>query len=250
MYIENHAHLFKEYYENIDKIIENAINNHIKYIIVSGCNYQTNREVLELIKKYDIVYGTLGYHPTEIEELSDSQLKIIEENIDNPKIVAIGEIGLDYHYENTNRDFQKEVLIKQLKIADKYQKPVIIHSRDCINETYNILKDYSLKGLIHCYSGSLEMAHKFIESGYHLGIGGVCTYTNAKNIVEVIKGINLHNILLETDSPYLTPVPYRGEKNEPKYIPIIASKIAEIKNISLKEVEEVTTKESISLFDF
>ena len=250
MYIENHAHLFKEYYENIDKVIENAINNNIKYIVVSGCNYQTNLEVLELVKKYDIVYGTLGYHPTEIADYQDSQLKIIEDNINNPKIIAIGEIGLDYHYENTNQDFQKDVFIKQLKLAVKYQKPIIVHSRDCINETYNILSDYSLKGLIHCYSGSLEMARKFIKLGYHLGVGGVCTYHNAKNIIEVIKGIELHNILLETDSPYLTPVPYRGLSNEPKYIPIIANRIAEIKNISIEEVAEITTIESLSLFDF
>lgn len=248
MFIDTHCHIVSEYYDNIENVIKNAIDNGVLKIIVNGYNMQSNREVLELVKKYDIVYGALGIQPEELYDYNDNSLKFIEEHINDEKIIAVGEIGLDYHY-NTDRNLQKELFKRQLEIAYKYDKPVIIHSRDCIQETYNILKKSKVKGTMHCYSGSKEMALEFIKIGFSIGIGGVSTFKNAKNIVDVIKYISLEYIILETDSPYLTPEPYRGKKNEPMYIPIIAKRVADIKGLDIKEIEMATTDNARRLFD-
>lgn len=248
MFIDTHCHIVSEYYDNIENVIKNAIDNGVLKIIVNGYNMQSNREVLELVKKYDIVYGALGIQPEELYDYNDNSLKFIEEHINDEKIIAVGEIGLDYHY-NTDRNLQKELFKRQLEIAYKYDKPVIIHSRDCIQETYNILKKSKVKGTMHCYSGSKEMALEFIKIGFSIGIGGVSTFKNAKNIVDVIKYIPLEYIILETDSPYLTPEPYRGKKNEPMYIPIIAKRVADIKGLDIKEIERATTDNARRLFD-
>ena len=248
MFIDTHCHIVSEYYDDIDEVIKNAIDNGVLKIIINGYNMQSNREVLELVKKYDIVYGALGIQPEELYDYNDDSLKFIEEHINDEKIIAVGEIGLDYHYD-TDKKLQKELFKRQLKIAYKYNKPVIIHSRDCIQETYNILKESKVKGTMHCYSGSKEMALEFIKIGFLIGIGGVSTFKNAKNIVDVIKYIPLEYIILETDSPYLTPEPYRGKRNEPMYIPIVAKRVADIKGLDIKEIERTTTDNARRLFD-
>lgn len=248
MFIDTHCHIVSEYYDDIENVIKNAIDNGVLKIIVNGYNMQSNREVLELVKKYDIVYGALGIQPEELYDYNDNSLKFIEEHINDEKIIAVGEIGLDYHYD-TDKDLQKELFKRQLEIAYKYNKPVIIHSRDCIQETYNILKESKVKGTMHCYSGSKEMALEFIKIGFSIGIGGVSTFKNAKNIVDVIKNIDLEYIILETDSPYLTPEPYRGKRNEPMYILIVAKRVADIKGLDIKEVERLTTDNARRLFD-
>lgn len=248
--IDTHCHIYSEYYDDVSALIDDIKKAGIKKIIINGCDMKSNLEVLELTKKYDIVYGALGFHPTELDNYSDDSIKWLEANINNDKIVAIGEIGLDYHYENTDKEKQIKVFNNQLQLAEKYKKPIIVHSRDAIQDTYNILKKYKLKGSIHAFSGSLEIAKEFINLGYYIGIGGVCTFKNAKNIVNVIKNISTEYILLETDSPYLTPEPYRGKINTPKNISIIADKIAEIKQINSKEVVDATTDNANTLFDF
>lgn len=250
MFIDTHCHLYDEYYSDMDRVIQNAVKNNVKRVIVNGSDMKSNKEVLELIKKYDIVYGALGFHPTELDGISDEELKWLDDNLDNSKIVAVGEIGLDYHYDETDREKQQYFFRKQLEIAKKHNLPVIVHSRDSIQDTYNILKDSSVKGGLHCYSGSLEMAREFIKIGYFLGVGGIITFKNAKNIINVINNIGLEYILLETDSPYLAPEPYRGRTNEPAYIPIIASKIAALKGVSISEVERITTGTARGIFDF
>ena len=250
MYIDTHCHLYQEYYDDIDTLIKEIEESGVKRIIVNGCDMKTNLEVLELVNKYDIVYGALGFHPTELDDYNEDCLSFLREHINDDKIVAIGEIGLDYHYDDTDKNKQIDVFRKQLEIASLYHKPVIVHSRDSINDTYNILSEYTLSGSIHCFSGSLEMAKRFVKLGYFLGIGGVSTYKNAKNIVNVIKEIDLEYLLLETDSPYLSPVPKRGEKNSPCNIPIIAEKIADIKNIDISLVSRTTTLNASRLFDF
>lgn len=250
MFIDTHCHLYDEYYSDMDMVIQNAVKNNVKRVIVNGCDMKSNKEVLELIKKYDIVYGALGFHPSELDGISDEELKWLDDNLDNSKIVAVGEIGLDYHYDETDREKQQYFFRKQLEIAKKHNLSVIVHSRDSIQDTYNILKDSSVKGVLHCYSGSLEMAREFIKIGYFLGVGGIITFKNAKNIINVINNIGLEYILLETDSPYLAPEPYRGRTNEPAYIPIIASKIAALKGVSISEVERITTGTARGIFDF
>ena len=239
--IDTHCHVFKEYYDNIEEII-----NKVDVVIISGTNDKDNQEVINLCNKYPNVYGTLGIHPTE--EISINSLKFIEENLSNKKIVGIGEIGLDYYW-NKNKEEQIDKFIKQLDLALKHNKPVVIHSREATNDTYEILKNYpSLKKDIHCFSGSLEMAKNYIKINSYLGIGGVLTFKNSK-LKEVIKEIDLKYLLLETDSPFLTPEPYRGKQNEPYNIIYVANKIAEVKNISLDDVLKQTSLNAKDLFD-
>ena len=250
MFIDTHCHISKEYFDDIPNLIDNIVKSGVNKVIVNGCDMKSNFEVLELVEKYDIVYGALGFHPTELDDFSDEQLIWLEKNINNKKIVAIGEIVLDYHYDNTDKVKQKEVFEKQLQIASKYHKPVIVHSRDAINDTYNIISKYNVIGSLHCFSSSKEMAERFIKLGFYIGIGGVCTYKNAKEIKEVIKAIDLEYIILETDTPYLSPEPVRKEKNTPCNIPIIASYIASLKDVDLSIVSKVTSANASRLFDF
>ena len=245
MLIDTHCHLSKEDYDNLDEVI-NEMNG---YMIISGCNDETNKEVIEIVNKYDKVYGTLGIHPEEIDKITDTSFKYIEDNLTNHKIVGIGEIGLDYYWTKDNIDRQKEILIKQLDIASKYNKPVVIHSRDSIQDTYDILKKYKLKGTIHCFSSSLEMANEFIKLGYMIGIGGTVTFKNSKKVQEVVKELDLHNILIETDSPYLAPEPFRGQKNRPSNVYYVAKKISEIKETTVENVINITGLNAVSQFD-
>ena len=250
MYIDTHCHITSDDYDDISLIIEKIKDSGVNKIIVNGTDMKSNLEVLDLVKKYDIVYGALGFHPTELEDFQESSLLWLEEHINDEKIVALGEVGLDYHYENTDKNIQNIVFKKQLEIAEKYNKPVIIHSRDASQDTLDILRSYKLKGSLHCFSGSLEMAYEYVKLGYLIGVGGVVTFKNAKNIVNVIKNIDLEYILLETDSPYLTPEPYRKYKNDSSYIPVIASKIADIKGLDVSVIEKSTSDNAIRLFDF
>ena len=248
--IDTHCHIYKEYYENFDILFKNLKDNNIDAVIVNGCNKKSNLEILETIKKYNLAYGAIGFHPTELNDVNDENLKWLDENLNNEKIVAIGEIGLDYHYDDTDKEKQQYFFKQQLLLAQKHNLPVIIHCRDAIQDTYNILKEIKVRGVLHCYSGSLEMAREFTKLGYFLGIGGIITFKNAKNIIEVIKNIDSKYILLETDSPYLTPEPYRGKKNSPLYLKYILEKIAIIKGIDLKYMEKITNLNAVRLFDF
>jgi TatD DNase family protein len=187
----------------------------------------------------------VGIHP---ENIDNSNLKTIENIIKEHKVFAIGEIGLDYHYNDENKDEQKEYFIKQLDLALKYDLPVIIHIREAMQECFDILKTRKNKGIIHCFSGSVEMAREYIKLGYKLGIGGVLTFKNSK-LYEVIEKIDLKDIVLETDSPFLSPEPFRGKKNKPCNVLYVAKRIAEIKNISLEEVINTTTATAKQIFD-
>jgi len=248
MLVDTHCHIFSEYYDNIDEIVERAYDKGIKMIIVNGVDTKSNMEILKLVSKYDIVYGALGIQPEEVSKSNNDDLAFIERHINDEKIIAIGEIGLDYHYE-CDKELQKKFFIMQLEIAQKYNKPVIIHSRDCINETYNILKSYNLRGIMHCYSGSVDMAKLFNNIGFLLGIGGILTFKNAVKIKEVVDNIDLKYLVVETDCPYLSPEPYRGKKNEPKNVVEVVKKISEIKGIEYNYVCDVLKDNVLSLFD-
>ena len=245
MLIDTHCHLSYEDYENLDEIIKNMDG----IMIASGCNDKTNKEVLELVNKYDNVYGALGIHPEDVDNIDEDSFKLLEENINNPKIVAIGEIGLDYYWVSDNKEKQQDIFKRQLDIATKYNKPIVVHSREAIQDTYDILKQYKLKGSLHCFSSSLEMAKEFIKLGYKIGVGGTVTFKNSKKLQEIVKEIDLKNILLETDSPYLSPEPFRGKKNNPSNTYYVAQKISELKDIDIKEVLDITSSNAIQLFD-
>ena len=192
---------------------------------------------------------TIGYHPSEADTITDNDLLLLREQLNNEKVVGIGEIGLDYHYGMDNILKQKELFRYQLSLAEKLSMPVVIHSRDATMDTINILKEYpEVKGIIHCFSGSLETANIYISMGYKLGIGGVITFKNS-NLFKVVQSVGLDNIVLETDAPYLAPEPYRGKLNSSKYIPVIAERIAELLGVSVEEVARVTTKNAVYMFD-
>lgn len=245
--IDTHAHIYKEYYDDIDSVINKMDDN---IIIVSGTNRDDNNEVLELCKKYKNVYGTLGIHPETVDTYTLDDLDFVEKNINDPKIVGIGEIGLDYYYDNYDKEKQKELFIRQMDIAKKYNKPVVIHIREAMADAIEIIKNYKeINKDIHCYSGSVESAKELIKLNCRLGIGGVLTFKNGKKLVDVVKNIDIKYLLLETDSPYLTPEPFRGHKNEPYNIIYVAKKISEIKEIPLEKVLSITTQNAVLQFD-
>lgn len=235
MFVDTHCHIFKSDYDNIDEVLNNASNNNVKYYINNGSDREYNKEVLELVKQYDNMYGALGIHPETVDDYSLDDIEFIKNNLSNEKIVAIGEIGLDYHYTKENKDKQIKLLEMQLSLAEEYNLPVIIHSRDATEDTINTLKKFNCRGTIHSFSGSLETAKIYIKMGYLLGVNGVITFKNC-NIKDVIKEVGLDNIVLETDSPYLTPVPYRGMQNNPSHILDIAKFVSELYNVSLEEL--------------
>lgn len=249
MYIDTHCHLDSKDYDNVEDVIKRVENN---ILIVSGVDDRTNKEVIALCNKYKNIYGTIGLHPSEIHDNYEETLKFVENNMSNPKIVGIGEIGLDYHYDNVDKNLQRKVFQKQIELVKKYNKTIVIHSRDAAQDTLDILKKSSItnnKVVMHCYSYSKEMAYEFIKMNIKLGIGGVLTFKNAHKLKDIVEELSLNNFLLETDSPYLTPEPHRGEKNEPCNVIYVAKKIAELKNLPLDEVLEVTTSNAICQFD-
>ena len=248
MLVDTHCHLFHEYYQDIEGVLKRAKDSGIGIVIVNGTNRFDNKEVLELVSKFDMVYGALGIQPEEIDENWEECFDFIEKHINDDKIIAVGEIGLDYHYD-CDKDLHRQVFRKQLELAQKYHKPVIVHSRDCIQETYDILKEYKLQGIMHCYSGSIEMAHQFYKIGFSLGIGGISTFKNAAKVVSVIKEVPLEYIVLETDSPFLTPEPYRGRLNEPANIDVILQKICDLKGLDYKRSSDVIFQNVLRLFD-
>ncbi len=248
MFIDTHCHLFKEYYEDLDAIIKKINDSGINKVIINGTNGTDNKEVLETIKKYDSVYGAIGLHPEFTDSVSEEDFKFVEEHINDPKVVALGEIGLDYHYGKENREKQIELFERQLALAEKLNKPVIIHSRDATEDTINCLKKFKVRGSMHSFSGSYETAMIYIKMGLLLGVNGVVTFKNC-NLIEVIKRIGLEHFVLETDSPYLTPVPNRGKRNDSSYINDIADFIATNLNISREEIGEITSKNVSSCFD-
>ena len=244
--IDTHAHILSEFYDDIDELIEELKSKDIIKVINCADSIETSKEVLNIYNKYEgYLLPAVGIHP---ENIDNSNLKTIENIIKEHKVFAIGEIGLDYHYNDENKDEQKEYFIKQLDLALKYDLPVIIHIREAMQECFDILKTRKNKGIIHCFSGSVEMAREYIKLGYKLGIGGVLTFKNSK-LYEVIEKIDLKDIVLETDSPFLSPEPYRGKKNKPCNVLYVAKRIAEIKNISLEEVINTTTTTAKQIFD-
>lgn len=249
MFIDTHCHLSREDYDDIDKVIEEDKEAGVTRIVVSGFSRESIEEAMNLKDTYDIVYVTIGYHPECADSVTLKDIDYLKSLLGEKKIIGIGEIGLDYHYTKDNKDKQLWLFEEQLKIAEYLNLPVVIHSRDATMDTINTLKKYDVNGIIHCFSGSLEIANIYIKMGFLLGIGGVVTFKNSK-LKDVVKEISVDSIVLETDSPYLAPVPYRGKINSSKYLEFIAKFIAEIKNISVEELAEITSENALSIFDF
>lgn len=241
--IDTHAHILSEYYENIDEEINNVFTIN-KIVVNSGCDELSNKEVVELTRKHPSLYASVGIHPNE-----DGSFDLVEQLAKDDKVIAIGETGLDYSYPPVDKRYQEELFIKHLELARKLDKPIIVHSRDATADTIKILKKYpEVKGIIHCFTGSLETAKEYITLGYKLGIGGVVTFKNSK-LKEVLKEISLHNIVLETDCPYLTPEPLRGQQNHSHYIKYIYQYVADLYHVTVETLEKEIHGNVVQIFD-
>ncbi len=246
MIFDTHAHYDDEaFQEDRDELLMQMNGKGIRYITNVGASLSGVEATYELMKKYDFIYGALGVHPDEVGELSEEKIVWLEELLAHEKAVAVGEIGLDYYWDKEPREEQKKWFIRQLQLACKLQKPVNIHSRDAAQDTFDIMKEYHAKqegfagGIIHCYSGSAEMAKEYVKLGYHIGVGGVVTFKNARVLKEVVKEVPLERLVTETDCPYLAPTPFRGKRNCSLYIPYIIEEIARIKEVDPAEAEAV-----------
>ncbi len=249
MLIDSHCHILSSEYDDCDKVIRDSFANGVNKIIINGYSVKSSIEAIKLAEKYPNVYAAIGIGPEEINDLEENYLEIMNKLSSEKKVVAIGEIGLDYYWTKDNKEKQIEVFGSLLEIARDKKLPVIVHSREASQDVYELLKKYGVNGIIHCFSSSLEMAQKYIKLGFLIGIGGVLTFKNSKKLKEIVEKIDLCNISLETDSPYLSPEPYRGQKSYPYRVIEVAKKIAEIKGIALQEVIEVTGRSVISKFD-
>lgn len=248
MFVDTHCHIYDEYYDDIEKVLKKIKDNNIGKIINNGCDAKSNIEVLKKVSSYDFMYGALGIHPESVLDYKKEDIDFIEKHLNDEKIVAIGEIGLDYHYGKENKEAQISLFEEQLKLAEKYNKPVIIHSRDATLDTIETIKKYKVRGVIHSFSGSLETANIYLKLGFLLGVNGVITFKNC-NLKDVIKEIPLEKIVLETDSPYLTPVPFRGERNDSSHINEIAEFVASLKGVSMEHLANITNENIHQVFD-
>ncbi len=246
--VDSHSHIFNEYYDNIRDVLNRAKDNGINKVIVAADNIKSCKEIIKHAQVYDNYYICLGIHPENVDDDIDELIKLLEENKDNNKLVAIGEIGLDYYWTKDNKEKQKELFIKQLELARKYNLPCVIHSREAINDTIEILKDYKdVVKVMHCFTGSYETAKIYIDLNCYLGIGGVLTFKNSKLKDNIVK-LPLDKLILETDSPYLSPEPVRGTHNEPANIKFIAEFLAKLYDTDIKEIEEKTNKNIQKIF--
>ena len=247
--VDTHCHLDNSQYDSDREEILNLIEQNMEFVVNIGYDLESSKNSIELAKKYKNIYATIGIHPTDISEVfTQNDYEVLKALADNEKVVAIGEIGLDYHWMTQEKEVQKNWFKKQLEIAKELNKPVVVHTREAIADTVEILKEFpEVKGIVHCYPGSYETAKEIMEN-YYFGVGGVLTFKNSKKTVEFVKCIPLEKIVIETDAPYLTPEPYRGKRNHPEYVKFVVEKIAEIKEISFEEVLETTTNNAKKIY--
>lgn len=250
MYFDTHAHYDDAVFDNDrEELIEDMHKNDISGIINVGADVVSSKRSIELAEKYDFIFAAVGVHPHAVDRITEKDVNLLQKYCNCYKVVAVGEIGLDYHYENIDKNKQKYWFERQLQICKETEKPVIIHSRDAAQDTFEILKNSGVRrGVIHAFSGSAELAVQYINMGFYIGVGGVVTFKNAKKLVSVVEKIPLERILLETDAPYLTPEPFRGTRNSSKNLPYIAAKIGEIKQIDPKTVVKASYENTEMLF--
>lgn len=252
MIFETHAHYDDEAFDkDREELLRSMQDNGIAYIMNVGANIETCRSTLKLTEQYDFIYGAMGVHPSDTLELNEETMAWLEKKCSLEKVKAVGEIGLDYHYEEPPKEHQKKWFIRQLDIARRVKLPVIIHSREAAQDTLDIMKAEracDIGGVIHCFSYGVETAREYLNMGYYIGIGGVLTFSNAKKLREVVEYMPLDRILLETDCPYLAPTPFRGKRNSSLYIPYVAEEIAGLKGISREEVEAATMQNAKEMY--
>lgn len=253
MLIDSHAHIDdQKFNEDREAVLENARVAGVEIIINPGADEASSFRAVAMSEKYPMVYATVGIHPHDAKDyVAQKHDALLKEWAKKEKVVAIGEIGLDYHYDYSPRDVQQEVFIRQLIIAKAVELPIVIHNRESMEDMVRILKEYfapQYGGIMHSYSGSVEMAKIFLEMGFHLSISGPLTFSNARKLPEVVAMMPLDRLLIETDSPYLTPTPHRGKRNEPAYVRFVAAEIARIRGIAVEEVAEITSQNAKRVF--
>lgn len=244
-FIDAHAHYDDEKYdEDRDEIINSQFQNGVIAIVNASSDLESSKASFELAKKYNKIYAVVGCHPHEADGFSEDDIEVYKEMLKNDKVVGVGECGLDYYYDLSDRDVQKRVFHRMIEFSDENNEPLVIHSRDAVEDTLTMLRSlrHGEKTLIHCFTGAKEVAREYLNLGYFLSIGGAVTFKNARHVVESVEYAPLDRLLLETDAPYMTPVPYRGKRNLSIYIENVVKKIAEIKNVTPEEVAEITTK--------
>jgi TatD DNase family protein len=251
--IDTHTHLYLEQFdEDRTEVIESAIKEGVKYMFLPNIDAASFKGLKELQKLFpDNCFPMMGLHPTSVNDTYEYELKLVEDQLNTGDYIAVGEIGIDLYWDKTFREQQEDALKRQLRLAKKHQLPVAIHTRDSFEQVFKIVKSEltdDLKGVFHCFTGNLTEANMIMDIGFKMGIGGIVTFKNA-GLAEVVRDIPVEHLLLETDAPYLTPVPFRGKRNESSYLTYIAEKIAGIKEISVEQVAEITTKNTFELFN-
>ena len=250
--IDTHSHINTIKGLSIDEILEEAKNNGVEKIILPSAELSDIDEVFKISEKYENVYALLGLHPSEVKDWSEElENKIKEYCKQSKKIVGIGEIGLDYYWDKSFNELQKEIFIKQIKLANELNLPISIHDREAHKDTFDILKEHNKNStvIMHCFSGSVEFMKECIKEGFYIAIGGVVTFKNAVKVKEVAKEVPPEKLLLETDAPYLTPVPYRGKENHPAYVKYVAEEIAKLRRITFEEIDKITTENAKRIFN-
>jgi TatD DNase family protein len=253
MIFDTHCHLnSKELYKDVDKHINDAKNVGVARFLVVGYDLESSKIAVELADKYEEVYAAIGYHPTDSIHASEEEFNQVFSLLKNPKIVALGEIGLDYHWVEapSERKLQQELFIKQIEVANEHGLPIVVHCRDAVEDCLEIIKNHPVKkgGVMHCYSGSLESAYEFIKLGFYISFGGPVTFINGKKPKMVASSIPLDKLLVETDSPYLTPHPYRGQLNSPKHTLLVVEEIARLRGMTSEEISLITYQNALKLF--
>lgn len=247
--IDTHSHIDLPDFDDLDFVIKKADEFGVKKIVLPSVDRSSFEKVIEISEQYENVYCALGIHPTEAQGAKEDDFDRIVELAKHEKVLGIGECGLDYYWDKTYVEEQKEVFSKQIEIAKKLKLPLLVHDREAHKDTFDMLKGIKeIPVIMHCFSGSLEFARECIKEGFYIALGGVVTFKNAKKAHEIAKEIPLEYLLLETDAPYLTPEPYRGKRNEPAYVKFVAEKIAEIRGISYEEVTQATTQNARNVF--
>ena len=246
--VDTHCHIDSDRYDEDRENILKDIEENLEFAVNIGYDLDSSKRSVKLADKHEFMYAVVGVHPTDIKGYNDELEGQLEELAGHPKVVAIGEIGLDYHWMKDEKEEQKAVFRRLLEMAKRVNKPVVIHTRDATHDTLELLKEYpEIKGIVHCYPGSYESAVELMDN-YYFGVGGVITFKNARKLVEAVSKIPLDRLVIETDAPYLTPAPFRGKRNHPIYVEHIARKIAEVKEISYEEVVRVTTENAKKIY--
>jgi len=253
MFIDSHAHLDDERFDGDRELLISSLkDNKIDIVLNIGADLKTSKASVKLAQEYDNIFAVVGVHPHDAKDVDENYIEQLRELAKEEKVVAIGEIGLDFYYDNSPRDIQRKIFLEQINLAKELNLPIVIHTRDAAQETFDILKEAAnegnIKGVMHCYSGSVEMALEYIKLGFYISIGGPVTFKKSRVSKEVAATIPLEKLLIETDSPYLTPEPYRGKRNEPMFVKYTAETIAEVRGISVEELGEVTSRNVKELF--